>query len=618
MKYIITLLLLCSFQMANAQENTNNLNANKMQGGSALAKTVDISKLPWDFAPEILNVDHHPIPAAEYANKKDILLARRLAHKNTSVSKKLRASAPNPIMVKGFHANVTNSTPLDNDIAVNNDGQIVSVINSNMRVHNDTGKLLGTISIPAMASSIGNFAWVSDPRVLYDPEADRYVIVFFTGDLSYLSQILVGFSKTNNALGAWNFYALNGNSFNDSTFSDYPIIALTKSDLLITFNQVKDNVHWSVGFDQSVIWQIDKQKGYDADSLEFTLWSNIQMNGKKFRNICPAKQQTFPYTDSNYFLSVRNVDFENDSVFLFTLNNSYKSGVAALSYQTLISNKKYGFPPNAIQKNVNNNQQYLMTNDARVLAAIYENDRIYFGSNSVNTQFYNASVYLGTIKNVMSNPTVTADIISKDTIEYAYPSMTYMGTSPNDHKILYSFSHCITQGFPGNSILYKDAQDNYSDIVVTNNGTTINNVLTDSNERWGDYSGIQRSYNKSTMAYMANSSGQSNKLRAWISILQNAEFPQSVTAIENNNSLAVYPNPTSSNISIDFYMPSKQKVEIKILDMNGRHLHTIINDFIKVGNNIFQFSTASLAAGNYILQIANAEKIFATKQFVVQ
>jgi hypothetical protein len=47
----------------------------------------------------------------------------------------------------------------------------------------------------------------------------------------------------------------------DSTWSDYPIIALSGSDLFLTFNQVRDNVSWTVGFKQSVIWQIDKTKG---------------------------------------------------------------------------------------------------------------------------------------------------------------------------------------------------------------------------------------------------------------------------------------------------------------------------------------------------------------------
>jgi hypothetical protein len=52
-----------------------------------------------------------------------------------------------------------------------------------------------------------------------------------------------------------------------------------------------------------------------------------------------------------------------------------------------------------------------MTNDARVLAAIYENGYVHFGSNTVNPAYMNAGVYLGTIKNISeANPVITADI----------------------------------------------------------------------------------------------------------------------------------------------------------------------------------------------------------------
>jgi hypothetical protein len=617
MKYLISLLFIGNMLVCIAQEN----GPIKTNGGVALLKTINLQESHLDFNPEILNVDVHPIPSAEYANKKEILLRKRLALENAPAAapKKTRATAPSPIITKAFAANTTSSTPLDNDIAISNDGKMISVVNSNMRIYDDTGKIITTKSINTMAAAVGNFAYISDPRVLYDPEADRFVLVCFTGTLSNESIILVGFTQTNDPNGNWNFYGLNGGSFNDSTWSDYPIIALSKSDLLMTFNQVKDNVSWTIGFKQSVIWQIDKQKGYNADSLEYTLWSNLQLNGVNYRNICPAKQQSFPYTDTNYFISVRNVDFENDSVFLFTLNNSYKSGTAAIGTQTLISNKKYGFPPNAIQKNQTFGQQYLMTNDARVLAAIYENDRIYFGSNTVNPQFINAGIYLGTIKNVAASPVVTADIFSRDTMEYAYPSMAYMGNSPTDHKVLFGFSHCVKQGFPGNSILYRDALDNYSEINVATYGTSICNVLADSNERWGDYSGIQKKYNTSTKAYMANSSGIGNKFRAWINIIYNAEAPTAVNPITTAPAeMLVYPNPSNSDIAISFYMAQKQKVHIYITDMMGRKLHTIVNDYLKVGNNTFKFSTLPLPKGNYILKLQGTENEIASKLFTVQ
>jgi hypothetical protein len=103
--------------------------------------------------------------------------------------------------------------------------------------------------------------------------------LLFGSSVSYESEILVGFSQTNDPAGNWNVYTLNGNSFNDSTWSDYPIISLSDKDLFMTFNQVKDNVSWTVGFRQSVIWQINKQDGYAGTPLQYNLWDSIQYNG---------------------------------------------------------------------------------------------------------------------------------------------------------------------------------------------------------------------------------------------------------------------------------------------------------------------------------------------------
>ncbi len=600
--------------------------ATSTQGISAKPIVIDMSAPVADFFPEIKNVQQHVLPSAAYGTKKQELQQKRMLFEQNKQpipllqKRKIRNAVPSPVQAKGFTANTSSSVPLDNDIAVSNGGAVVSVVNSNMRLYDDTGKALLVKSLTTMVSSLGTFTWISDPRVIYDAEADRFVLVCFTGDLSTDSKIFVGFTQTNDPAGLWNFYALNGNSFNDSTWSDYPIIAINHSDLYMTFNQVKDNVSWTVGFKQSVIWQIDKQLGYSGAPLQYTLWSNLQDNGKPFRNICPAKQQSFPLSNEQYFLSVRNVDTTNDSVFLFKINNSYTSGAAAISTQALVSNTSYGFPPNAVQKFVGS-QQYLMTNDARILAAIYENDRIYFGSNSLNPTYMNAAVYVGTIKNVATSPSVTATLLSNDSTEYAYPAITYMGNANTDHKILYSFSHCRKNGFAGNSTIYQDANDNFSDIVALKEGSNVVNVLADSNERWGDYSQIQKKYNTNNRAYMANSFAMSGNMRTHIAIIDNMDIPTATNTIEKKKEETIlYPNPSNTTIHVTFSIPEKQKLHFEILDIQGKHLYTLIQDYAKPGENMFQCSTNPLANGTYILRISNATSNtdIAKKIFTVQ
>ena len=92
-----------------------------------------------------------------------------------------------------------------------------------------------------------------DPKTLYDPIEDRFILVFLIDNFSNSSLIVVGFSTTNDPSDPWNLYALPGNPFNDTTWTDYPAIAVTKDELFTTGNQIKEGVSWQVGFRGSLI-----------------------------------------------------------------------------------------------------------------------------------------------------------------------------------------------------------------------------------------------------------------------------------------------------------------------------------------------------------------------------
>jgi hypothetical protein len=562
-----------------------------------------------DYFPSFVNINH-PIPASEFGNKKEELNRMRdefeSQHPITS-EKKSRGLATNPIVVKGWQGNTASGVPNDNDIAVSNAGKVLSVVNANMMVFDDTGAVLQTRSLTTLFAPVGNFSWISDPRVLYDPNADRFILVCFTGALSTDSKILVSFSQTNDPAGNWNCYTLDGASFNDSTWSDYPIIAISDKDLFMTFNQVKDNVSWTIGFKQSVIWQIAKQEGYNADPLQYTLWSGIQYNGGNLRNICPAKYQSTTMGNNMYFLTLRNVASTNDSVFVTEITDSKASGNAQLVQKLLITPTPYGFPPNARQKKyINSVRNYLMTNDARVLAAVYENDYVHFGSNTVTANM-NAGVYLGTIENISAaTPVVKGDIITSTTMEYGYPAMAYVG---GNHKIMYTFSHCMVDSFPGTSVLYKNGDGNYSDILSLKNGASIINMLSDTNERWGDYTNIQKMYNTPNRTYVTGSWASSSTMRTWNAIVDNIDFPASITEPAITYSSVVYPNPISDRrFRYRFQQEKNGYVEFYMVDALGKRLQKLLRVYAKSGENEFSFDISPLAAGNYFLETVREQE----------
>lgn len=602
-----SLIIILSLLVLNSNSQT------KTQGSSSTPINVNFSDstIP-DYNPNLHSIDKQPIPASEYGDKKEQLHKQRLEILSKTGQKKNSngSNVVNPEILKAYEGNIANGSPSDNDIAVSDSGIVISALNTNISIYNDTGKLLLNKSLSQLVSQMGNYTQTSDPRILYDPLQDRFVFVCFSGSLSTTNTILIGFSKTNNPAGNWNFYKFSGNPFKDTTWSDYPIIAISGSDLFITFNQVKDNVHWSVGFKQSVIWQIDKNRGYNGDTLQYTLWSDIKHNGTNIRNICPAKYQTYNPNDNMYFLSVKNVSSSNDTIFLLELTNSFSSGKATLNQKVLKSPVKYGFPPNAIQKKSTSGiHQQLMTNDARVLAAIYENDYIHFGSNTINPNYTNAGVLIGTIQNVKnSTPIIKTKIFSTNDIEYGYPSMTYMGKVASDHKVLYTFSHCFTDSFPGMSMMYQDATENFSDITNLKAGVSNIDMFADSIERWGDYSNSQRIYNKTNQAYIIGSWGQINRMKTWVAKIEvndttKAPNPSSaINSVENSELIFnIYPNPSIDIFTTNFILDKKESIHFYLTDIQGNLIANLLLTDAYKGSNEFSFNTSSLSAGTYIL-----------------
>ncbi|MFN9320052.1 MAG: T9SS type A sorting domain-containing protein [Chitinophagales bacterium] len=529
-------------------------------------------------------------------------------------------------MIQQFEGNVANGSPSDNDVAIGIDGTILSAVNTNIQIFTEAGILRTSKSLATLASSLGSLSQNSDPRVLYDPKADRYIMVWFSGVVSSTNKIIVGFTKTNDPAGAWNFYTLNGASFNDSTWSDYPIISFSNKDLFITFNQVKDNISWTIGFKQSVIWQLDKQKGYDGDSLKFTLWSDIKNNGRNLRNICPAKYQTTEPDSNMYFLSVRNVDASNDTIFLLEINNTYASGKAQLKQRILKSPVKYGFPPNAFQSKVGGKIQQLMTNDARVLAAIYENGNIHFGSNSILQGDITSTVMLSTIKNVQTtNPKVEAKLLNIPGMEFGYPSMAYTGVDPLDHKVMYSFSHCRIDSFPGTSVIYKDAKDNFSKLLIIKEGESIVNAFSDSIERWGDYTNMQKLYQYENQAFLTGSYGKTNRMATWLAKLEvndTTKGTKPTNSLRQSNletTVAVYPNPIKNSLfQVNFEIDDNEDLSFDLYDNIGRKVVRLLDTKGYKGKNEFSFRTNDLPKGQYILQIKGDKTTNIAKTVLVE
>lgn len=619
MKKVYFLLIAISFTLVSYAQHSEGLSYKTKDIKTPLGAVVDMMLLPNLPEAHITTIISAPSPLNEVKQKKHDLDSERLLFnltKRTNLNKK--PSADLPSVTRNFIGNVTQGTPNDNDFAISNAGIIVSVANTNFNVFNDTGKFVLSKALSTLGSALGPLNRTYDPRVIYDPEQDRFIIVFLQGSSSVDTRIIVAFSQSNNPALKWNLYQLPGNITGDSSWSDYPIISLTKDELFITVNRLKDNTFWKNGFLESYIWQVEKMKGFTGDTLVQKVYNHIEYNGKAVWNICPAKGGSKLYSPGMFFLSHRPSDLSNDTVFLHYITNTIKSGSAALTTRVLKNSQPYGLQPNAIQPN----GKKLQTNDARVLSAMYENGMIYYVGNTIDQTLFSPAVYFGRIENSWtSSPIAKGRIISSDTLDYGYPSICYIGTGLNgDHSSIITFSHVSAKQFPGTSVVYVDRYFNVSAPVFVKKGEGNIDLLGDTVDRWGDYTGIQRKYNELGVCWVNGSWGTVDRQnRTWIGRIKTND-PLSSVKEERTDLMqsSLYPNPASQTIQFDFEMQQKLLLAIELSDLQGRIRTLVAKDWARPGLNRLQIDVRELVPGMYFVNLTHDGKILHTHKFIVE
>ena len=535
-----------------------------------------------------------------------------------------RSDVDTPVVSYGFMGNsYTYSAPNDNTMAISNDGIIVSSINTNI-IFYDTKRdtLLKKMSLRYFSKPLSGISTHQyDPKAIYDYKNDRFILVYLAGSgNSGSSHIVVAFSSSNNPLDDWYLYAIEGNPFNDNSWTDYPAISLSNNELFITGNLIKvGGGSWQTSFKQSLIWQIDKQKGFDGEELDFAIYSDINHKGIPCRNIHPVRGGNKFYGPDMYFLSERNFDIHNDTFFLMKIHKYLSEGDLDLSVKPIISDNSYGMPPNALQPNLTDS---LATNDSRVLGAFFHDDKIQFVGNSVDFLTGHASFYHGIIDLNQPNVYVHLNIFSDSLLEYGYPNLSFCGTTPESQQSIISYNYTSYKTFPGmGAFIYKGSDDGYSMPINLKSGDASIKVL-DGNQRWGDYSASQPMYNKKGQVWVAATYGRQwyseNVYGTWIAAL-NSQLEDVVLVDEGKNiSSKVYPNPVSNNFAvIEFNLEKSEVIIIDIVDIYGKHIDCLYNQEALRGRNRVSLSTLPLSNGIYFVVIKNSDKILETHKISV-
>jgi hypothetical protein len=609
-------LLLCALSLYALQAFAQSTSFHIPCGG--ISSPADASQ---DWNPTLQVIEHtNPARDVRQAIKDSLAAIYRTGGASSATNaQRSSAAAPSaPSLGLNFAGNGFNSsTPNDNEIAIGNNGHVISVQNSNIFRRNTVSATnLGTQSLSSWCTSLSIGGSKYDPKVIYDPEADRFILVCLSGYLSNNTNIIIGFSRTDSANGLYNLYSVPGNPFNDTLWSDYPMIAVNHNELFLTVNLLHDNQSWQTGFVQTLIWQLNKWDGYAGDTLNTELHSNITFGSRPVRNLCPVEGGGFPDTGpAMYFLSDRNLAASNDTVFLVRISDTANAVGNTVTVTALTSNVSYFMPPNARQPV---STGVLATNDARILGAFIQNDVIQFVNNTMDTSSGNCAVYHGIITNVSTAPSLTAAIYGDTSLEFGYPNLAWVGQSAADRSAIIFFLHSDSVTFPGTSAIVSDGNGLYSPRTVVKAGLGYIDVLS-GDERWGDYTGIQRKYDVGGTCWVNGMYGLASHQHAtWVAQLGVSSDVSVQPAVETTTDVAAYPNPFENSFSIVFTNTKVQSVRFALYDMNGRLVKVLLEDKVKDGKVKFGFSPGPLSAGIYLLRAEAADGSVLFTQRVIQ
>ncbi|MFN0276075.1 MAG: T9SS type A sorting domain-containing protein [Chitinophagales bacterium] len=592
-----------------------------------LSATVNLSEISEDYNPGFYSMEM-PAPGSDTYRRYLIDLKEELySNKNFTGSphQKTSSEVPAPTVVHSFNGNPMGSgVPNDNDMAISNDGLLISVINSSIYIfdaeNGDT--LLKSISLTAFSDTLGLIESDYDPRVVYDPLHDKFVLVFLNGYTPSTSYIIVAFSETNDPLGEWNLYALPGNPKDNNRWTDYPMIALTEQEVFITGNLIIPDEPWQTGFSETLIWQMKLNEGYTGGDIQAIFRDSIYYDGKPVRNLCPVKGGATSHGPDMYFLSNRNFSESNDSIFIVHVTGELDEESTIVEVFVSKSNVSYGVPPFARQAF----DHEFDTNDGRILEAFYENDHIQFVGNTLDPATGFCGIYHGMITDLEGEKNVTAQIIGDPVLDLGYPDISYTGNYEDDIQSIIICDHSCPEIYAGTSAFFFN-YDTYSERTEIHTGETYVNVLYGTYERWGDYTGSQRKYNETGVVWMNGNYGVERVSgpftfrdnATWIAKLQsNDSLP---LATEENNILSggtFYPNPFEGFFSIELDIPADGEVFFQLTDIQGRVVKDLLMAKAEAGKNQFRFSTQPLAVGTYFLKVVLNGNLFMIKQVIKQ
>lgn len=588
----------------------------------SVAYTAGVANKPstWKYSVQRLNARVHRGPDQDKIQAAK-LLPKLASPTDESIGGKI-SGIQSPVIGLNYEANWSlNSAPPDNTMAISNAGIVVTANNDGIEYYNASGTYLdgflwsSFFNDPLLTSSL------YDPIVLYDSDADRFVLVVLHGFTSSTSQVLLCFSKTNNPTNTtnpgWWVYKLSGNPLNNSTWFDYPNVGISTQDVFITGNLFTN----SDVFNQAILYQMPKSQGFLGGTISnITYWNNLNASPYVAFTLEPASSGKQGNTGPGmYFLS--SASGGDNRLRLWHINNS--AGNNPQMTTTTINVPAYSPVSDSPQPGTNN---VLDNGDCRMMQAFFQDGLVHYVFHTNIGNNWNGVRY-GRI-NVSNNAHVSSDFGFSGTADCSYPALASVSTDPGNQSVVVAFLRAGSSIFPEVRVVTCNHNMQWSASTLVKAGTTFVNFLSSTtNERWGDYTGAARRFNSNPpRVWVAGCYGSNvtspnfpNTYKTWV-----AEVSGGTSAVgfsEEQTSLTeakVFPNPVYDFFHMEYTLSVQQTISIQLVDATGKAVKVFYQDVQKPGDYRFVFDKADLAEGLYHLVVSGSESTLHHEKILIR
>ena len=518
-------------------------------------------------------------------------------------------------------------TPPDNSMAISNGGKIVSVDNATIEIY-DAYAQNPYLSILVNHYDFFDFlspppsGLIYDPKVVYDSGADRFIYCILHGNSSSQSEILLGFSQTNNPMDGWWVYRIQANQGHPSLWFDYPNIGVSNNEVYITGNMFQNGGGGSQG---NVVFQIGKSSGYSGQNLSWQYWVDLidddPLAPDKAFTIVPLSWGHQGNYGPGIYLVANEFPPFADEIWLYDLTNDMTASNEQMVYYEA-STTPYEIAAEAQQLG---NSDLLDNGDTRVKNGFYLNGTAHFVFASDIGNGWNGINYNRLSISNLQNTSSTFGNLGQ--FDYCYPSVASFSTDPNDKSVMIGFLRSNVSIYPEVRVVNCDNSMQWSGSTQVKSGESYVDFFSIAGtERWGDYSGISRKHNASNPEiWMAgcygvanNGNGAVNGYNAWIAQITGFGAPVSIGSQSQEAGKGVYPNPMWDRFTCEFTLSEKKWINVSLFDMTGRVVKEFFNSTAKGGLNQLEFNRGELPSGTYLLVIKDSKTAIVNETIIIR